>query len=118
MLPILIKFTSLAVNLAIVIFVIQATGKPNTHHRSLQMLAGIALILAVPVAVLMALCVVQGLWAGLLFLSALSNVAFVSAATGYGIGQAMKTDPFPMATGGALLSLLLFGGFLGAMILP
>lgn len=118
MLPILIKFASLAVNLAIIIFVIQATGKPNTHHRSLQMLAGTGLILAVPMAILMALCVAQGLWAGLLFLSALSNVSFVSAGVGYGIGQAMKIDPFPIATGGAIASLLLFGGFLGALILP
>ena len=88
------------------------------HHRTLELLASTLITIAIPMGILMLFTILKGKIAALLFLSALSNCAFLSGAAGYALADTLNWDRFnaPLIFGFA--SLFVFGLPLAMAFMP
>lgn len=118
MLPIWLKFFSVAATLGIAGTVFFLAGKPMTHHRTIETIASTMLVMGIPLVGALVVMAAHGKWEGFIFLCVITNVFFVAACLGYIVADRFNLERFQTTIGAGMASLILFGGPLAAAILP
>lgn len=114
----LLKILSLAGTVGVMIFTFHYTWHPGFKHRDFTMLATTFVWMGIPTALLAAMCLSTGKWAGFFLICALVLAWAIGSVLGYAYARWRNTCPFePMFIGG-LMAMILAGAPLSIYLIP